>query len=109
MEIRLLESAQEDIRAGYWFYEDQRPGLGRYFLDCIQADVSSLQVYSGTHARADGFFRMLAKRFPFAVYYLIENDRVDVYAVLDCRRDPTWIKSRLQTSRTQWPHRPSTR
>jgi hypothetical protein len=43
---------------------------------------------------------MLAKRFPFAVYYLIENETIDVYAILDCRRDPEWIVKRLDSSRT---------
>ncbi len=101
MEIRLLESAQVDLRAGYWFYEDQSAGLGEYFLDCLQADIRSLQIYAGIHAKADGFFRMLAKRFPFAIYYLIDSERVDVYAILDCRRDPTWIESRLRDFRAK--------
>lgn len=101
MDIRLLEVAKEDLRAGYWFYEGQSVGLGDYFLDCIQADLRSLQIYAGIHVKAEGFFRMLAKRFPFAIYYLTDNDRIDVYAVLDCRRDPTWIESRLRASQTE--------
>ena len=101
MEIRLLETAKEDLRAGYWFYEQQSVGLGEYFLDCVQADVRSLQIYGGIHAKAEGFHRLLAKRFPFAIYYLIDNDRIDVYAILDCRRDPTWIESRLHASRAR--------
>jgi len=101
VEIRLLDTAKEDLRAGYCFYEDQSVGLGDYFLDCMQADVRSLQVFAGIHERAEGFFRMLAKRFPFAIYYLIDEDRIDVYAILDCRRDPTWIESRLHAARTR--------
>ncbi len=50
---------------------------------------------------AEGYFRMLAKRFPFAVYYLIDRDAIDVYAILDCRRDPETIVKRLQASRTR--------
>lgn len=95
MKIRLLEATKEDLRSGYWFYENQLPGLGGYFLDCIQADVSSLHAYAGIHAKADSFYRMLSKRFPFAIYYLINDAFIDIYAVLDCRRDPTWIESRL--------------
>ncbi len=99
MEIRLLETAKEDLRAGYWFYEQQSAGLGDYFLDCMQADVRSLTLYGGIHAKAEGFHRMLARRFPFAIYYLIDNDRVNIYAVLDCRRNPSWIESKLRASR----------
>ncbi len=101
MEIRLLETAKEDLRAGYRFYEDQSLGLGDYFLDCLQADVRSLRIFAGIHAKAEGFFRMLAKRFPFAIYYLIEDERIDLYAILDCRRDPTWIELRLRASRKE--------
>ena len=100
MKIRLLESAKEDLRDGWTFYEKQSSGLGDYFLDCIQADVRSLLIYAGIHEIADGFQRMFAKRFPFAVYYVIEGDCIDVYAILDCRRDPDWIIKRLASPRT---------
>lgn len=101
MEIRLLESAKEDLGEGARFYEDKSGGLGDYFLDCIQADVRSLHHFAGVHEVSGDFHRMLAKRFPFAIYYLIENDRVDIYAILDCRRDPDWIAKRLSSSRTK--------
>ncbi len=42
-----------------------------------------------------GFHRALSKRFPFGVYYLIEEEVIRVYAVLDLRRDPAWIRRRL--------------
>lgn len=100
MEIRLLEAAKEDLREGWRFYEENSPGLGDYFLDCMQADLRSLKVFGGIHEMSDGFHRLLAKRFPFAVYYLIERETIDVYAVLDCRRDPDWIVKRLDSSRT---------
>lgn len=101
MDIRLLETAKEDLREGWNFYEQNAVGLGDYFLDCMQADVRSLKVFAGIHEMADGFHRMLAKRFPFAVYYLIENETIDVYAILDWRRDPEWIVKRLGSSRTK--------
>ena len=101
MEIRLLEAAKEDLREGYRFYEAQSDGLGDYFLDCIQSDVRSLLIYAGIHAKADVFYRMLVKRFPFAVYYLVDETRIDIYAILDCRRDPSWIASRLRSSRAK--------
>ena len=99
VEILLLETAKEDLREGWRFYEQQHVGLGDYFLDSIQADVRSLTVYAGIHAKAAGFHRMLSKRFPFAVYYLLERQRIEVYAILDCRRDPEWTTTRLDSSR----------
>ena len=99
VEVLLLETAKEDLREGWCFYKQQRRGLGDYFLDSIQADVRSLTVYAGIHAKAAGFHRMLAKRFPFAVYYLLEGQRIEVYAILDCRRDPEGTITRLDASR----------
>ena len=37
----------------------------------------------------------LGDRFPFALYDLIEADTIDIYAILDCRQDPSWIQQRL--------------
>ena len=81
--------------------KENAAGPGEYFLDCIQGDVRSLKVFGGIHEMSEGFHRMLAKRFPFAVYHLIESDTIDVYAILDCRRDPEWIVKRLESSRTK--------
>ena len=49
MEIRLLDTAKDDLREGWKFYEKNAAGLGDYFLDCIQADVRSLKVFAGIH------------------------------------------------------------
>jgi len=72
VDIRLLESARQDLLQGFWFYEENAVGLGDYFLSSVQADVKSLHIYAGIHEIVGGFHRMLAKRFPFAIYYLVE-------------------------------------
>ena len=41
------------------------------------------------------YHRLLSKRFPFAVYYRVEDQTALVYAVLDCRRSPAWIRKKL--------------
>ena len=95
MDIRLLDGAKQDLRNGWFFYERQAQGLGDRFLDAIAADVRLLSAYAGIHLRVDGFHRMLTKRFPFALYYLIAADTIDIYPILDCSRDPSWIQQRL--------------
>lgn len=69
--------------------------LGDYFLDSVFSDIDSLQFYAGIHALHLDYNRLLSRRFPFAVYYRVENDIARVYAVLDCRRDTSWIRDRL--------------
>jgi len=96
MKVRILESAREDLREGYRFYEQQQEGIGDYFLDMLSAEIDSLALYGGIHAMRSGHHRMLSARFPFAVYYRIERGELVVRPVLDCRRDPAWIRKRLR-------------
>jgi hypothetical protein len=97
VKIKILESAREDFREGYSFYESQERGLGSYFLESLFSDIESLRLYAGIHGVHFGRYqRLLSKRFPFAVYYRLEDDEVRVYAVLDCRRDPAWARKRLR-------------
>ena len=96
MKVQILAEATEDLADGYRFYERQATGLGEYFLDSLWADIQSLRLYGGVHTVYQGYFRLLAKRFPYAVYYRIDQDGVArVWAVLDCRRDPAWVAQRL--------------
>lgn len=94
---KILASASQDLIDGYWFYEKQAKGLGSYFLDSLFSDIDSLAVYAGIHPKHFGkYHRLLSKRFPFAIYYRIENDTALVYAVLDCRRSPAWTRKNLK-------------
>jgi hypothetical protein len=97
MRIQILDSANQDLLDGYWFYEKQAEGLGVYFLETLFSDIDSLRVYAGIHSLyLKKYHRLLSKRFPFAVYYQVENDIVSIFAVLDCRRNPAWIKNRFK-------------
>jgi hypothetical protein len=93
--IRLLDQAEQDLVRGRDFYERQQQGLGDYFLDSIIADIESLYLYAGIHAMHFGYHRLLAKRFPFAIYYLFSGDEVRIYAILDCRKNPSLLSQRL--------------
>ncbi|TVR61811.1 MAG: type II toxin-antitoxin system RelE/ParE family toxin [Spirochaetaceae bacterium] len=95
MTIQILDEAKGDLVDGFRFYEGQSPGLGDYFLNSLFSDIDSLQIYAGIHPLQWGYHRLLAKRFPFAVYYGVEDDVIRVHAVLDCRRNPAWIHDRL--------------
>ena len=95
MKVQVLDEARQDLVDGFRFYESQSEDLGDYFLDSLFSDIDSLQLYAGIHAVHFGCHRLLSKRFPFAVYYRVENETARVYAVLDCRRNPDWIQVRL--------------
>jgi plasmid stabilization system protein ParE len=97
MTIKIFDEAQEDLVAGYHFYEVQSPGLGSYFLDSLFADIDSLLLYAGIHLVVHDSYRALATKFPYAIYYRLEGDCIRVRAVIDCRRNPKWIRRRLQS------------
>ena len=95
MQVKILAGAENDLEEGYLFYEQQSPGLGAYFLDSLYSDIDSLAFFGGIHHVAFGYHRLIAKRFPFAVYYRIIEEAVLVMAVLNCRSNPSWIRERL--------------
>lgn len=88
MKIRILPAALDDLDRGRRFYARQQAGLGEYFLDSLFSDIDSLALYAGMHLRVFGFHRLLSRRFPFAVYYRLEDEICTVWRVLDCRHAP---------------------
>ena len=95
MIVQISSDAEQDLAAGFWFYERQESGLGDYFRSALIAEIDSLAFYGGIHAQVSGYYRALAQRFPYAIYYLLHGDVVIVIAVLDARRSPAWIAERL--------------
>ena len=69
--------------------------MGGYFAAALAADIDSLILFAGIHPHEFGFHQALSKRFPFGIYDLIEEEMIRIYAVLDLRRDPAWIRRRL--------------
>lgn len=97
VKIRILQSAKRDLKEGHDFYEFQKDGLGNYYIESLFSDIESLKIYAGIHAIHFGkYYRLLSKRFPFAIYYSVEEDEIRIYAVIDCRRNPAWIRQKLQ-------------
>jgi plasmid stabilization system protein ParE len=97
MKLRILDSALEDLDRGRQFYERQGEGLGAYFLDSLFAEIESLILYAGVHRKAFGFHRLIARRFPYAVYYRVEDGGVAVvWRVLDLRRSPAIVRKALE-------------
>jgi plasmid stabilization system protein ParE len=97
MRIEILSDAEDDLITGFTFYERQCVGVGDYFLNSLYSDIDSLLVYAGIHQTVFGYYRALSKRFPYSIYYRLDQPAklVQVHRVLDCRRNPRWIKKQL--------------
>jgi plasmid stabilization system protein ParE len=93
--LRILPSALEDLDRGRAFYAQHGEEVGDYFLDSLFADIDALVLYAGIHIQIWGFHRMLARRFPYAIYYKVDGDVCTVWRVLDCRRQPSRVRQGL--------------
>lgn len=96
-EVVVSREAVEDLEEGWTFYETRQAGIGNYFWDSLLSDMESLSIFAGVHAKQYGFFRMLSRRFPYGIYYDIDQDTAYVVAILPMRRDPAWIKARVRS------------
>jgi len=94
-EVYLLAEAVDDLAQGRSFYDTQELGVGDYFVESVLGDFAALRLHAGIHRRVYGFHRLLCLTFPFAAYYEISAAGVNVVAVLDMRRNPTWIRKNL--------------
>jgi plasmid stabilization system protein ParE len=97
MRIRILDSALADLDRGKMFYEGQKEGLGDYFLDAMFAEIDALVLFAGIHRQVFGYNRIVSRRFPYAVYYRMDDDAAAVvWRVLDLRQAPSKIRKALK-------------
>lgn len=99
-EVIALEDVAIDLNDGQQFYDHIEIGAGDYFFDSLISDIESLKFSGGIHSKHFGYHRLLSKRFPFAVYYEIEEDFVRVIAVLDMRSNPAWTRKVLRNRKS---------
>lgn len=95
--VGISEEALEDLNEGFQFYEAQETGLGDYFTACLKADIEGLKVSAGMHAVVyKDYHRLLSKVFPYGIFYTMGSAGAVVWAVIDLRRDPSWIQDELR-------------
>lgn len=92
MTYRLVvrRQAKADIRKAARWYESQRAGLGRAFVQQIDALLDRVRLnpmqYQVVHREVR---RAIPRRFPYGVFYRIDGEDVLVFAVVDLHRDPS--------------------
>ncbi|MEY4527564.1 MAG: hypothetical protein RL768_1283 [Nitrospirota bacterium] len=97
MASRLILQPQSelDIQAAAVWYEDQRPGLGEKFLNELDQVFQRIVENPLQFPRLEAaVHRALLRHFPYGVYFVIGDERVDVLAVLHLQRHPEMWKSR---------------
>ena len=97
IKVQISEDALQDLNDGFLFYEAQAVGLGDHFSACLKADIEGMRVSAGVHRIVyEDYHRLLSKVFPCGIFYTVSGDTVVVWAVIDLRRDPAWIREHLK-------------
>jgi plasmid stabilization system protein ParE len=88
--VRFRSEAVSDVLLARDWYDSQRTGLGDDFVRSLEQVIDLMsQLPEAFPEIAVGLRRALLERFPYAVYYRLNADVVDVIACLHTRRSPS--------------------
>jgi len=96
LEVAFLLAAEVDVQGAYERFESQREGRGDQFLrhlrhlEALLASNPQMGVSVGR-----GIRKLLMPRFDHGIFDTVEGRRIMVAAVIDLRRDPAYIRSRI--------------
>lgn len=93
--------AHEDLSRAFAWYEETNPGMGQVFIDAMREAVAQLTVTpdgSTTVPMAPSSHvvrRVFARRFPYAVVFVVKGDAVYVVSFAHMKRPPDYWHGRL--------------
>ena len=95
-QIIIRSEAGDDLRSTFAWYENQEKGLGVEFLRCVDASMFSIsrspKIFPSLYK---GMRRALIRRFPYGIFFILEERRIVVLAVLHVKRHPLrWQKKK---------------
>lgn len=95
MKLRFRLEAAEDVDAAKAWYEEQRSGLGDDFVASLEAVIELVTEFPEAFPEiAMAHRRAHLHRFPYAVYYRLDRDVIDVLACLHTSRSPDAWRAR---------------
>ena len=91
----LREEAENDIRDAYEWYEGKRKNLGKSFMLDVELALDRIEENPASYELVFEFTRRaLCRRFPYAIYFVVDNLNIGVIAVLHQRRRPSVWQNR---------------
>ena len=89
LELVLRPEAEADALEAYRWYSDQIPGLGERLLAEIDHALENIRANPEAFRKVHREFRrVLTRRFPYAVFYVVRDSRIVVFAILHTARNP---------------------
>jgi toxin ParE1/3/4 len=96
LQILLRPDAEADLTEARDWYEARHEGLGDEFLTCVEAAIARAARVPDENPRVHGEVRRaLIRRFPYGVFYLVEEGVLLVLAVAHVRRKPGYWTGRM--------------
>lgn len=87
--LLIRRTAKRHIAEAFHWYERQSPGLGADFLEALETVLEQIESTPLLCAKIHrDIRRALLRRFPYGVFYFIQDGRSVVVAVLHTSRDP---------------------
>lgn len=94
--LHVQPQATNDARQAARWYERQRRGLAAEFLLELDAALERVATDPGLYqVQYHQVRRILLRRFPYAAYFLLADDAIEVLAVLHQQRDPVVWRERI--------------
>jgi plasmid stabilization system protein ParE len=89
-------AVEADVEAAFDWYEAEEAGLGFEFVRELRATYQRIldEPFRYQELRS-GIRRALTRRFPYAVYFVVEDDIIIVVAALHTARDPAEWQRRI--------------
>ena len=89
MTLKYTDRSLADLETALHWYEKQRKGLGFDFLDCIEASIYNILLFPEMYQVQYKNFRSCPiRRFPFSIFYTIEEKVIIIHSIFDNRQDP---------------------
>ena len=92
--IIVRPEAAREVQSAFDWYEEKSEGLGLEFLRAADACPAGVQrtplAFSVVHEQVR---RALLRKFPYALFYVVEEERIVVLACFHIRRNPIdWLR-----------------
>ena len=95
-DVLLRPQAELDLDDAYHWYEIRREGLGIDFTLQVDEILHRLErnpeMYPVVHGEIR---RAVVRRYPYAIYYVVDAGRVEILAIVHSSRNPRAWQSRL--------------
>ncbi|KAF0221672.1 MAG: hypothetical protein FD174_3 [Geobacteraceae bacterium] len=95
-ELIIRPEAEAELAEAFEWYEERVQGLGSEFLISVDATVHAItrkpQQFAKVHKTVR---RALLRRFPYAVFFLVEGTRIIILAFFHVKRDPKHWQERM--------------